>query len=62
MNILGIEPSCDETGIAIYNTEKQSIISCYGDSFTFCRQVNDDETWEHYLSKKLKTNVKNFAV
>ena len=23
---------------------KQSEISCYGDSFTFCRQVNDDET------------------
>ena len=42
--------------------EKQSTISCYGDSFTFCRQVNDDETWEHYLSKKLKTNAKNFAV
>ena len=39
-----------------------SLISCYGDSFTFSRQVNDDETWEHYLSKKLKTNVKNFAV
>ena len=27
MNILGIETSCDETGIAIYNTEEQSIIS-----------------------------------
>ena len=27
MNILGIETSCDETGIAIYNTDKQSIIS-----------------------------------
>ena len=27
MNILGIETSCDETGIAIYNTEQQSIIS-----------------------------------
>ena len=27
MNILGIETSCDETGIAIYNTEKQLIIS-----------------------------------
>ena len=27
MNILGIETSCDETGIAIYNTTKQSIIS-----------------------------------
>ena len=37
-------------------------ISCYGDSFTFCRQVNDDETWEHYLSKFQKTNVQNFGV
>ena len=27
MIVLGIETSCDETGIAIYNTEKQSIIS-----------------------------------
>tara|TARA_B100000700_G_scaffold225510_1_gene248781 strand:- start:121 stop:1122 length:1002 start_codon:yes stop_codon:yes gene_type:complete len=27
MNILGIETSCDETGIAIYNTEIQSIVS-----------------------------------
>ena len=27
MNILGIDTSCHETGIAIYNTEKQSIIS-----------------------------------
>jgi len=27
MNILGIETSCDETGIAIYNTVKHSIIS-----------------------------------
>ena len=27
MNILGIETSCDETGIAIYDTVKQSIIS-----------------------------------
>ena len=39
-----------------------STISCYGDSFTFCRQVNDDETWEHYLSKSQKTNVQNFGV
>ena len=27
MNILGIETSCDETGIAIYSTEKRAIIS-----------------------------------
>ncbi len=42
--------------------EKISNISCYGDSFTFCRQVNDDETWEHYMSKLGNTNVLNFGV
>ena len=40
----------------------ESQISCYGDSFAFCRQVNDDETWEHYLSKIFMTNVQNFGV
>jgi len=40
----------------------ESKISCYGDSFSFCRQVNDNETWEHYLSKILITNVQNFGV
>ena len=42
--------------------ELDSKISCYGDSFTFCRQVNDNETWEHFLSKLLDTNVLNFGV
>ena len=37
-------------------------ISCYGDSFTFCRQVNDNETWEYFLSELEKTNVLNFGV
>lgn len=40
----------------------ESKISCYGDSFAFCRQVNDYETWEHYLSKIFTTNVQNFGV
>lgn len=38
------------------------IISCYGDSFTFARQVNDDQTWEWYLSELTKSNVMNFGV
>ena len=42
--------------------EEISNISCYGDSFTFCRQVNDNETWEHYLSELENTNVLNFGV
>lgn len=37
-------------------------ISCYGDSFVFCRQVNDHETFEWYLSEMTKTNVLNFGV
>ncbi|MEK6935081.1 MAG: hypothetical protein AABW46_04340 [Nanoarchaeota archaeon] len=41
---------------------KKSIISCYGDSFTFSRQVNDNETWPYYLSKLTKSNVPNFGV
>jgi hypothetical protein len=42
--------------------DKESDISCYGDSFTFARQVNDNETWEHELSKKTNSNVQNFGV
>lgn len=42
--------------------EKESMISCYGDSFTFGRQVNDNETWEHELSKLMNTNIQNFGV
>ena len=42
--------------------DKESLISCYGDSFTFARQVNDNETWEHELSKKTNSNVQNFGV
>jgi hypothetical protein len=39
-----------------------SDISCFGDSFTFCRQVNDNETWEHYLSQLTKSNVINWGI
>jgi hypothetical protein len=41
---------------------KKSNISCYGDSFTFSRQVNNDETWEHQFSKIIEENVQNFGV
>lgn len=42
--------------------EKESKISCYGDSYTFSRQVNDNETWEHFLSNHQDTNILNFGV
>ena len=37
-------------------------IGCHGDSFTFARQVNDNETWEWHLSELTKTKVLNFGV
>ena len=37
-------------------------IACFGDSYTFCRQVEDSETWEYYLSEMLGTCVLNFGV
>ena len=42
--------------------DKISKISCYGDSFTFSRQVNNNETWEQQFSKKINSNVQNFGV
>lgn len=37
-------------------------ISTYGDSFTFCRQVNDKESFQWYLSELTQTNVLNYGV
>ncbi|HCP46681.1 MAG TPA: hypothetical protein DIU15_11595 [Deltaproteobacteria bacterium] len=34
----------------------------YGDSHTVCSEVNDDETWQYYLSRSLEANVRNFGV
>ncbi|MDC0239196.1 hypothetical protein OAK82_02330 [Candidatus Thioglobus sp.] len=37
-------------------------ISTFGDSYTFCRQVEDDQTWQSYLGKELNEHVLNFGV
>lgn len=43
--------------------EKMStLISCYGDSFTIARQVEDNQTWAWHLSELTKSNVVNFGV
>jgi len=44
-----------------YNNQK-SYISLFGDSFTFSREVNDNETWAYQLSSLRKTNIENFGV
>lgn len=54
----------DETGARAdpgYSASPLSAIAL-GDSYTFCRQVNDDETWPHYLSQALSGQVRNIGV
>jgi len=43
--------------------DKQASSVCvFGDSYTFCRLVSDNETWPHHLSSKINTNVENYGV
>ena len=37
------------------------LVSAYGDSFTFGEEVNNNQTWPHYLSAALKTRVDNWG-
>lgn len=37
-------------------------IATYGDSFTYCEDVRDCETWQTYLAEKLDRGVLNFGV
>lgn len=41
---------------------KHSKVAAFGDSYCFCRLTRDDETFPHYLSRLLDTNVLNFGV
>jgi hypothetical protein len=37
-------------------------IAAFGDSYVFCRQVEDDDTWEAKLSQREGVGVLNFGV
>lgn len=39
-----------------------NVIATYGDSYAFCRQVNDNETWQFFLTQKTNIGVLNFGV
>ncbi|MGC8605247.1 MAG: hypothetical protein ACP5VS_16390, partial [Desulfomonilaceae bacterium] len=41
---------------------KNTAIATYGDSFTYCSNVNDDCTWQTFLASRLNQNVLNFGV
>lgn len=45
----------------LHEKQKTEVITV-GDSYAFCREVNDDETWQHFLANKINKNVTNFGV
>ena len=47
------DPTHDEDPFAVL---------AYGDSYTFCRQVDDEETWPHHLSGLIGGRVGNYGV
>ncbi len=52
----------DETGSRENAVIGETSIVTFGDSYTFCRQVEDSQTWQVYLSDKLGSKVLNYGV
>jgi hypothetical protein len=40
----------------------KTLIATYGDSFAYCANVKDEDTWQTFLAGKLHSNVLNFGV
>ncbi|WP_336343872.1 hypothetical protein [Halalkalicoccus ordinarius] len=40
---------------------EDSLVSTYGDSYCFCREVSDHQTYQNYLAQKLDTHVANYG-
>jgi hypothetical protein len=53
----------DENGCRSNSFNKLTpLIAAFGDSYVFCRQVEDNETWEAQLSKEKGFGVMNYGV
>lgn len=53
----------DEAGARARSVVTQeATVAAFGDSYVFCRQVEDDETWEEALSRATGIGVMNFGI
>ena len=45
-----------------FSKNRNKKIAVFGDSFVFCRYVNDNQTWPEKISKKVNSQIMNFGV
>ena len=45
----------DPSGSRVIDNDRPATIAAFGDSFAFCRQVGDGETWESALGREMRT-------
>lgn len=57
-----IEYHIDSDGSRVNATEGEVSIATFGDSYTFCRQVEDGQTWQIFLSEYINKKVLNYGV
>jgi len=58
--------STDEYGSRVCPAQERDgdadlTVSTYGDSYCFCREVDDEHTFQNYLAKDLDTHVRNYG-
>ena len=55
--------STDKKGFRYSNNKnKKNTIATFGDSYTFCRHVKDNETWQEIICCKKKIFISNYGV
>ncbi len=42
--------------------KKKNLIASFGDSYVFCRQIKDEDTWQEIISKNNKFRISNYGV
>jgi len=57
-----IEYHIDNDGSRLNITGGEVTVATFGDSYTFCRQVEDNQTWQVFLSKYINGKVLNYGV
>ena len=62
INGIKINFSIDKKGYRKFKKRKKNLFASFGDSYVFCRQVKDNETWQEQLSSNKKFNILNYGV